>query len=138
MKKTLEEIEELKRMWKSDPCWDIEDEEGFEDHKEELKTFRLECEYDWKHDAWERDKKAAAEMRLSMGDYREYETQMRHSTNQSAGAKKLLKHYFKFSVSPYDSDNASEIEEIVDCIIEAAVAEVKAEIIKSTNSSKTA
>lgn len=39
-----EEIEELKRNWSIDPCWDIEDTEGFEDHKTELKLYRLECE----------------------------------------------------------------------------------------------
>jgi hypothetical protein len=43
-KKTLEEIEKLKRDWKDDPCWDIEDTVGFEEHKEELLDFRLKVE----------------------------------------------------------------------------------------------
>lgn len=45
--KTQNEIEELKRNWKSDPCWDIEETEGFEEHKEELKQFRLDQEKEW-------------------------------------------------------------------------------------------
>jgi len=30
--KTVEEIDALKRNWYDDPCWDIYDTEGFEDH----------------------------------------------------------------------------------------------------------
>jgi hypothetical protein len=35
-----EEIERLKRSWRNDPHWDIEDAEGFEDHRDELLAFR--------------------------------------------------------------------------------------------------
>lgn len=42
--KTSEEIENLKTQWKQDPCWDIEDTEGFEDHKDELIAFRVKHE----------------------------------------------------------------------------------------------
>lgn len=38
--KTTEEIEDLKRQWLDDPCWDIADTKGFEAHKEELQTFQ--------------------------------------------------------------------------------------------------
>jgi hypothetical protein len=44
MKKTTQEIEQLKEDWLRDPCWDIEDTEGFEEHKTELYIFRLEIE----------------------------------------------------------------------------------------------
>lgn len=42
--KTRKEIENLKQNWKSDPCWDIEETEGFEDHKKELLEYRLMVE----------------------------------------------------------------------------------------------
>ena len=42
--KTRKTIEELKQNWKSDPCWDIEDTEGFEEHKKELLEYRLMVE----------------------------------------------------------------------------------------------
>lgn len=42
--KTAEEIQALKDNWRKDPCWDIEDTEGFEDHKDELLAYRLEVE----------------------------------------------------------------------------------------------
>ena len=40
--KTDAEIKELKRQWEYDPCWDIEDTEGFEEHREELTRFHEE------------------------------------------------------------------------------------------------
>ena len=46
-KKTTEEIEELKRGWRSDPNWDVEETAGFEAHKAELKKYRLKCEAEW-------------------------------------------------------------------------------------------
>lgn len=43
-RKTREELEALKDNWLKDPCWDIEDTEGYEDHIEELLDFRLSQE----------------------------------------------------------------------------------------------
>ena len=46
-------------------------------------------------------------------------------------AKSLLTHYFRVASRgawQFDSDNASEIEEIVDLIIDAAIEEIKEEI----------
>lgn len=42
--KTPEEIDRLKRSWRADPCWDIEATLGFEDHRFELREYRLEME----------------------------------------------------------------------------------------------
>lgn len=42
--KTKQDIENLKRQWLNDPCWDIEDTEGFEDYKKELLEYRLSIE----------------------------------------------------------------------------------------------
>lgn len=47
MAKTRREIEKLKVDWVFDPCWDIEDTEGFEEHREELLQFRKEMEIEW-------------------------------------------------------------------------------------------
>jgi len=38
---TVHDIDELKRQWLSDGCWDIESTEGFECHHLELLEFRL-------------------------------------------------------------------------------------------------
>ncbi|MDT0689348.1 hypothetical protein RM549_06095 [Salegentibacter sp. F188] len=44
---TEAEITELKKNWKRDPCWDIYDTEGFEEHREELETYQKEQELIW-------------------------------------------------------------------------------------------
>lgn len=41
--KTKDEVQALKDSWSKDPCWDIEDTEGFEDHYEELLAYRKEA-----------------------------------------------------------------------------------------------
>jgi hypothetical protein len=45
--RTEKRIEELKKNWSADPCWNIEETEGFEAYKEELKTYRLQKELEW-------------------------------------------------------------------------------------------
>lgn len=63
MSKTLEEIEQLKHSWAADPCWDIENTEGFEDHADVLWVYRLQMEEKWSAQAQE--KKNAARQQLS-------------------------------------------------------------------------
>ena len=42
--KTRKEINELKDKWLKDPCWNIENTDGFEDHHDELLLFRLQID----------------------------------------------------------------------------------------------
>lgn len=42
--KTVEEVDALKLNWIKDPCWDIEETEGFEEYREELLAFRQKIE----------------------------------------------------------------------------------------------
>lgn len=44
MAHTQSEIDSLKRQWSADPSWDIEDTQGFEEHRQELYIYRLEVE----------------------------------------------------------------------------------------------
>jgi hypothetical protein len=48
--KTRQEIENLKANWDSDPCWDIEDTEGFQGHVTELYQYRKTKEFEWEID----------------------------------------------------------------------------------------
>jgi len=41
---TREQIEKLKASWAADPCWDIEDTDGFEEYRDELAAFAAERE----------------------------------------------------------------------------------------------
>lgn len=49
--KSQENIQALKDNWSRDPCWSIEDTEGFEEHRTELIAFREEKEAQWKEQA---------------------------------------------------------------------------------------
>ena len=60
--KTNDEIETLKQSWRRDPCWDIEDTEGFEDHRAELKAYRENCILQWKEIAEKRHKELASKV----------------------------------------------------------------------------
>lgn len=57
--KTKQELDDLKANWKGDPCWEIEDTEGFEEHRVELLAWRQEYERKWyEQQAKERQEKA--------------------------------------------------------------------------------
>jgi len=56
--KSRDEIKKLKKSWTSNPCWDIEDTEGFEEHKGELRKYRFAMEAKWRE---EHERKAAAD-----------------------------------------------------------------------------
>lgn len=43
----MKTLDDLKKEWLKDPCWDIEDTEGFEDYYEELRKFREEKVVEW-------------------------------------------------------------------------------------------
>lgn len=45
--KTREEVDALKRNWENDPIWDIEETEGFEEYRDELRKYRLAAELQW-------------------------------------------------------------------------------------------
>lgn len=47
---TRKQIEELKAQWLGDPCWDIEETQGFEEHSDELLDFRLNMEAKWEEE----------------------------------------------------------------------------------------
>lgn len=42
--KNRKEIEDLKKWWREDPCWDIYETEGFESHREELLLYQEKVE----------------------------------------------------------------------------------------------
>lgn len=48
--KNSQELSDLKCQWLNDPCWDIEDTEGFEAHRVELLAFREQQEVKWSNE----------------------------------------------------------------------------------------
>ncbi len=62
--RTVEKIEALKASWRDDPIWDIEDSEGFDLHRDELRAYRLEWEARWRSEHEQRILKFATPLGL--------------------------------------------------------------------------
>jgi len=60
--KTRAEVDELILSWREDPAWEIEETEGFEEHKDELLAVRLKCEAEWKAKAQREHAEARAKL----------------------------------------------------------------------------
>jgi hypothetical protein len=60
---TEKEIEKLKQDWADDPCWDIEDTEGFEEHHKELKEFSDKMKAQWRIAAEKREQRELEELK---------------------------------------------------------------------------
>ncbi len=46
--KTRLEVEALKENWRNDPCWDIYETEGFEEYRDELRTYQINMSQEWR------------------------------------------------------------------------------------------
>jgi hypothetical protein len=64
---TQDEIEKLKKSWIKDPCWDIEDTEGFEEHRDELIAYRKELEIEYQRNEEERIARRARVVEIDTG-----------------------------------------------------------------------
>jgi len=126
--KSREEIEMLKKSWAYDPIWDIEDTEGFEAYRDELIEFRDQKRKEWSERQTARDLKEAAQLNLSLEDYRTFKSFAERGDLHANEAKKMLIYYFGL-VTKMDSDNRAEIEMIVDNIIDGAMAKVAGQMI---------
>lgn len=60
--KTRAEIDELILSWREDPAWELEETEGFEEHKDELLAVRQKCEAEWKAQAQREHAEARAKL----------------------------------------------------------------------------
>lgn len=61
--KTREEVEALKLSWLRDPCWDIEDTEGFEDYREELRQYHGTQKVIWDNERAETEERQRQQKR---------------------------------------------------------------------------
>lgn len=52
--RTRAQVEHLKLDWLDDPCWDIEETEGYENYKDELRIFRENQEFKWQQEKQKR------------------------------------------------------------------------------------
>ena len=128
--KTPKEIEDLKKSWKKDPIWDIEETEGFEEHYYELKCFRMEENLKntkrFNHALLDRAKQNNLPSNIQESQERYRDLYFSDLEN----AARLLEHYFSVAGVEIHSDVSAEIQEIVDRIAEAATNKV---LMKLTN-----
>ena len=68
MAKTASDVIELVQQWASDPCWDLEDTEGFEHYREVLLKKRQEYEAKWEKGAEERKKREYNQLFSQFGE----------------------------------------------------------------------
>lgn len=65
-RRTREDLDVLKAQWAEDPCWDIENTEGFESHCDELLAFRTVTEAEWARERRRTIEERAAELGCSV------------------------------------------------------------------------
>jgi hypothetical protein len=64
--KTEKELDDLKANWRHDPCWDIDETEGFEAHTEELKAYKAEMTQQWDNERKQIIKDKARRLKCSV------------------------------------------------------------------------
>ena len=105
--RTPVEIEALKKNWLQDPCWDIEDTEGFEAHREELLT-------------WRKEYQAKREQIREAKDQRRIEKVML-ATGIGKADRELLLALWTFEEIEYSARNIERITENPDVLISATM-----------------
>ena len=60
------DLDKLKDIWLKDPCWDIEDTEGFEKYRTHLRLFRIKHEQIWANQYAEKVKAKADSLNVSI------------------------------------------------------------------------
>lgn len=82
---TKEQIYFLKSSWRSDPCWDIEDTEGFEDHYDELKAYHEQMKEQWRQERYDEIDHKATALRCSF-ELAEYLLHLEYRLNAKEAA----------------------------------------------------
>ncbi len=131
MKKSANEIEDLKKDWLMIGGWDIENTEGFEDHKEELLIYRGKIELLDKQNRLEDLLKKAYKLNISVEDVELSESLEYRIKDRKKQAKKLLIHYFGLCFEgDLKSDHRAEIESVIDLLFDACTARAEQLIIE--------
>jgi RNA polymerase-binding transcription factor DksA len=131
-KRTNEELEDLKKQWLADGCWDIEDTEGFEAHHDELLAWRKDLEREYERKAEELVKKRAAKNLVSPRIQRQIDHMNDHAMDSRHRAQRLLQYQLKKrdGVTVFGECEDPDIEGIVNAIVDAAHAVVWGQLIK--------
>jgi hypothetical protein len=83
-------LEKLKWDWSCDPCWDIEETEGFEEFRAELLKYRQDMELEWAAAHNKRMQDLAASLKCSVELARHIDRMERALTAQANAIDKLM------------------------------------------------
>ncbi len=111
--KTADEIDALKHSWLADPCFLLEDTEGFEVHRDDLIAFRLT------HTAWA-VAQAHAPLKCDAWEWRVSE-----AVAAQIEAKRLIAHYLGWAGIPIDH-NPEQVEALAKALVDAAAQQEEA------------
>ncbi len=122
------EVEKLKQSWLSDPCWDIEDTEGFELLRSELLSWRKEQETEME----------AQKLGVSVEEYKEIRRSYRTARSQLTKVATVFCQSIDLEIDSSDSVRTTReiasnfIQEIVDDMMGAISAIVRVNEIQSS------
>lgn len=130
IRKTDAEVQSLKENWKADPCWDIEDTEGFEAHRDELIAFREAHEAECERRFTLQLEGIATRERISVEDARALYYAERSGERASDEAVRTLRHLFNNAGLSYPGLDA-DLGDFVGKVVDAAVASAKVDRIRA-------
>jgi len=127
-------IERYKQSWENDPCFDLipmdVEDTCFSDFATELSAFHDEMLTMWVRKSKEDLLEKSNKLGLTIPDVQSLECFESRRKFQAENAKRTLEFYFRAAGGSHDNDNVLEIHEIVDNIIDAAVAGAQAELLR--------
>lgn len=130
---TRAEVERLKSQWEADPCFDLWDIEGFEEHSEELKEYQAQKDAEWARQNEARKQAHADLLGVPLEIAEKISALESRSVSKQAAASRILVHYFKMAGIPMEGDLAAEIETVADLIVDSATDKAQAALLLSVN-----
>ncbi len=129
-RKTDAEVAALKANWKADPCWDIEDTEGFEAHYDELLAFRKAYEAECERRFTAQMEDLAKRERITVEEARALHLAERGVERATGEAVRCLRHLFNNAGLSYP-DLDADLGDFVAKVVDAAVASATVERIRA-------
>lgn len=124
------QVDRLKKDWLRDPCYDIDDLEGFDDVRDELAAFAREKRAEWEMAHIEQMKALGKQWGVTTEQAEKILALQTRASASKTQAVSLLTHYFRLAGVITHADNATEVGMIVDCIVDTVQASITADMLK--------
>lgn len=122
--KTIAEVQNLKAQWVNNPCWDLEETEGFEAYRRELLAFSEHMKQTWECEVRGRIARKAAEWGVTFEQAQTIENlNSKASRTKAAAVVRVEEFYRRLGL---DFDDATVF---VDLLMEAISLETESRIL---------